>query len=99
MAKSSGHHRRRWPAASASAKVTLLAKSAGHLRSDQVREVRMPCASQRVSVDPADEAYKVHGGGYGDMLQVCLGMTEVTRSPQVEGPHALRYGGLDAGPH
>src|SRR5690348_9618662 len=55
--------------------------------------------SQRVSTDPVDEAHKVHGGGRGDMLQVRLGVSEVTRSPQIKGPYALRYGGLDSSPH
>ena len=48
---------------------------------DQAREVRLPCARQRISVDPVDEAHKVHGGGYGDMLQVCLRIAEVTILP------------------
>src|SRR6185436_7908227 len=61
--------------------------------------MRLPCMSQRDSIDPVDEAYKVHGGGRGDMLQVHLGVTEVTRSPQIKGSYALRYGGLDSRPH
>ena len=27
--------------------------------------------------DPVNQAHKVHGGGRGDMLKVCLGMAEV----------------------
>ena len=59
----------------------------------------MPDASLKVSIDPMEEAYKVYGGGHGDMLQVCLGVTEITRSPEVKGPHALRDRGLNSGPH
>ena len=58
----------------------LLAKSAGRLRSDQPREVRTPGARQGVAQDAANQAHKVHGGGRGDMLQVCLRLPEVARS-------------------
>jgi hypothetical protein len=58
----------------------LLAKSAGRLRSDQSGKVRTPGASRGVSEDPVNQAHKVHGGGRGDMLQVCLDLPEVAGS-------------------
>ena len=60
--------------------VILLAKSAGRLRSDQSGKVRTPGASRGVSEDPVNQAHKVHGGGRGDMLQVCLDLPEVAGS-------------------
>ena len=62
------------------ARSILLAKSAGRLRSDQPGEVRPPGARRGVAQDPVNQAHKVHGGGRGDMLQVCLGLPEIARS-------------------